>query len=73
VSGVQDVIYGYNFVRSLAKAEQTFIPNRAPVLALHFGAAALLQPGRMYMLGVRVKVRCCRRPLNAVGSPSLAT
>ena len=55
-------------MRALAKAEQTFIPNRMPVLAMHFNAAALLQPGRLYMLGVRVKVRCCWQPLDAVSS-----
>ena len=61
---VQDVVYGYSLVRSLAKAEQTFIPSRAPVLPMHFSTAVLLQPGRMYMLGVLVKVRCRRQPLD---------
>ncbi len=48
----------FKVIRTLANAEQTFIPTRKPVLAMHFSTAVLLQPGRAYMLGVRVKARC---------------
>ena len=51
----------FKVIRLLVKAEQTFIPTRKPVVAMHFSTAVLLQPGHAYMLGVRVKARrpCC--------------
>ena len=62
---VQELMDKFECIRALAKAEQTFIPSRErpPVLAMHFDTAVLLQPGRAYMLGVRVKARRRGQPL----------
>ena len=57
---MQELMDNFRKICDLAKAEQTFIPSRErpPVLAMHFDTAVLLQPGRAYMLGVRIKARC---------------